>query len=236
MLMNLVADVLFLVGVMLFCWAGMIALQRLPVFPLRTLDVKGPLQHVSRSQLEDTAVKALGGNFFTVDIHSAQRAFQEVPWIRSVEVRRRWPDTIELRLEEHQVSARWTPLGGEERLVNSFGEVFEAHSDATLPSFAGPEGSAAQVLARFQEINQRLGPLDKQVVALQLSPREAWRMRLSDGVALDLGRDHQGEALGSRLDRFIESYPKLRERMQTALTTVDMRYPSGFVIRADSRS
>lgn len=232
-LMNLVADVLYLGGSVLLFWGALLALQRLPVFPLRQLVVTAAPRHVSRAQIEQAASTALGGNFFTIDLETAHSAFGNLPWVRKAELRRRWPDTIELRIEEHEAAARWTPLDGESRLVNRQGEVFVASSDELLPNFNGPDIAAPRMLARFDEFNGRLQTIGKHLVAMQLSSRDAWRVRLNDGLIIDLGRDQQNDSLNQRLARFIDGYTKLRQRLQLAFNSVDMRYPNGFVVRTE---
>ncbi|OHC70715.1 MAG: hypothetical protein A3H93_05040 [Rhodocyclales bacterium RIFCSPLOWO2_02_FULL_63_24] len=235
MLINLLADLLLLAGGVLLAWAGAMALQRLPVFPLKQLVVVTPLDQVSRAQIEHTARSALSGNFFTVNLEAAQAAFERMPWVRSASLRRLWPDGVELALEEHRAAARWTPQEGEARLVNSRGEVFLASSREALPAFAGPEGSAPRVLARYQEFNDGLAAIGRKPVAIHLSAREAWQLKLDDGVVLELGRDQPKHPLADRLRRFTTHYATVsssaKNRLQT-IGVVDMRYPNGFALRA----
>ena len=230
-LVNLMADMLLVGGGFLLLWAAVAAVQRLPAFPLRQLIVTTPLDKVSPLQLEHTARTALTGNFFTVDLAAVKGAFERLPWVRNADVRRRWPDAIELSLEEHQAAARWTPKDGEVRLVNTHGEVFLAGAVTGLPGFSGPEGSASRILTRFAEFNDSLAPISRHLVSIQLSSREAWRLRLDDGVLLELGRDQPKHPLAERLTRFTETYPVARERMQAAIGVVDMRYPNGFALK-----
>lgn len=230
-LLNLLADLLLLGGGVLLAWAAANAVQRLPVFPLRQLVVVAPLDQVSRSQLEHAVRTSVTGNFFTVDLASARDAFERLPWVRRAYVRRTWPDTLELSIEEHRAVARWTPLDGESRLVNDHGEVFLAASSEPLPAFAGPEGSADRVLERYAEFTAGLRSLDRRPVAVTLSPREAWQLRLDDGVILELGRDQPKHPLAERIERFVATYNHARGRFQTALGVIDMRYPNGFALR-----
>lgn len=230
-LLNLLSDVLLLGGLLLLAWAAMTALQRLPVFPLRQLVVTSPVTQVSRAQVEHAARTALAGNFFTVDLGAVRDAFERMPWVRRADVRRRWPDTIELNVEEHRAAAKWTPLEGEPRLVNSHGEVFTATTSAHLPAFAGPEGSSERVLERYADFREGLRPLGRYPVAVSLSPREAWQLKLDDGVILELGRDQPKHPLNERIDRFVSTYNAARGRFHTALGVIDMRYPNGFALR-----
>ena len=235
MLINLLADLLLLAGGALLAWAGAMALQRLPVFPLKQLVVVTAPDQVSRAQIEHTARGALSGNFFTVNLDAAQAAFERMPWVRSASLRRLWPDGIELTLEEHRAIARWTPQDGEARLVNTRGEVFLASTPELLPAFAGPEGSASRVMARYTEFSESLMAIDRRPTAIRLSAREAWQLKLDDGVVLELGRDQPKHPLAERLSRFTTHYAAVssaaKNRLQT-IGVVDMRYPNGFVLRA----
>jgi cell division protein FtsQ len=235
MLINLLADLLLLAGGMLLAWSGAMALQRLPVFPLKQLVVTTSLDQVSRAQIEYTARNALSGNFFTVNLETAQTAFERMPWVRSASLRRHWPDGIELDLEEHRAAARWTSQEGEPRLVSTRGEVFMASTSEPLPAFAGPEGSAPRVLDRYRQFSDGLAVIGRKPVAIHLSARDAWQLKLDDGVVLELGRDQPKHPLTERLNRFTTHYIAVsnsaKNRLQT-IGVVDMRYPNGFALRA----
>jgi cell division protein FtsQ len=188
---------------------------------------------VSRGQVEHVAKTALTGNFFTVDLDSVRNAFERLPWVRRAEVRRVWPDGLELALEEHVAVARWQHAEGEPTLVNSHGEVFVAlaPANARLPSFTGPDGSSARMLARYREVEKALSPLGRKTASMVLSSREAWEVRLDDGIVVALGRDQAKLGSVDRLARLTDHYPAVRERLRGAGGVIDMRYPNGFALR-----
>lgn len=237
-LMDLVADLLILCGCAALAWAAALSLQRLPFFPLRQVIVVNPVDQVSRSQIEHTARTALLGNFFTVNLEGVRTAFEKLPWVRKASVRRRWPDSLELSLEEHVAAARWQRSEGEALLVNTYGELFAGApgAEAGLPSFAGPEGSAALVLARYREFQPALTPLRRHPVAVMLTARQAWQLKLDDGVVVELGRDQSKNELADRIARFTAYYPAARQRIGNVAAVVDMRYPNGFALRPGRKS
>jgi cell division protein FtsQ len=103
-----------------------------------------------------------------------------------------------------------------------------------LPQFAGPEGSAAQVLERFRAFGDALAEAGRKPVAIHLSAREAWQVRLDDGVVLELGREQAKHPLAERLDRFTRHYAAANNATRDRLSgigVVDMRYPNGFALR-----
>lgn len=237
-LMDLVSDLFYVFGGIVLAWSAVQAMQKLPIFPLRQLVVATPLDQVSRGQIEHTARTALAGNFFTVNLDHVRAAFEKLPWVRRAELRRRWPDGLELSLEEHVAAARWQRSEGEQQLVDTHGELFAAAppAEARLPSFAGPEGAAAEVLARYQEFSQALAPLGRHPVTLVLTPRQAWQLKLDDGFVVELGRDQAKHPLADRLARFVTFYPAARKKFGNVVGVADMRYPNGFALRAARKS
>jgi cell division protein FtsQ len=222
-LLNGIATGLYSVaGVML---AVVVALYvvRLPIFPIRTLEVNGQIMHTTRDQVERIATHELEGNFFTLDLEQARRTFQKLPWVRSATVRRQWPDRLMVEIEEQVAVARWRDTA----LINAYGEVFEAASDASLPVLSGPDGSATDVYQQYRAFVQALAPVGKQVQTVALSDRGAWRVTLHDGAVLELGREQMDE----RLQRFVVAYPRTLAQMPAMRLRIDLRYPNGFTIR-----
>lgn len=232
-LLNFTADLLMLFAVLSLAYAAVLVAKRLPVFPLRQVVVLGKLNQVTRTQVEYAARTALNGNFFTVDLNTVRATFEKLPWVRRADVRRRWPDSIELTLEEQVATARWKQADGEYRLVNTYGEVFVAATEEKLPVFAGPEGMAGPMLARHQAFAETLKPIGRRLVEMSLSQRQAWQVRLDDGLVIDLGREESKHPVAERMDRFVTSYREVREKLHLQPTLIDMRYPNGFALRQD---
>lgn len=230
--LNLLADLLTLIAAVALGWALVLWFVSRPIFPLRELIVLNNPGQVTEEQLEYAARLAVQGNFFMVDLDQVRATFEKLPWVRKAEVRRRWPDAIELRLEEHEAVAYWTVSeSGDVRLVNRQGEVFVAASNADMPHFDGPQGSAAGLLARYAQFSELLAPLGVRPVALRVSAREAWKLQLDNGMTLVLGRDQDKSALLERLQRFIALWPQVRESIHNIdIKVADLRYPGGFAL------
>lgn len=231
-LLNLIADALLVLGTAGLAYAAVMLALRLPVFPLREMTVLAPLQQVTEEQLEYAARSSLTGNFFTVDLDQVRASFEKLPWVRHAEVRRRWPSALELEIEEHRAAAYWRQgESGDTRLVNEHGEVFAAASDATLPVLSGPEGSSALVLWRYQEFTGQLKALGQRPVAVSLSARQAWQLKLDDGLVIELGRDRPRAPVTERLARFVAVYGEAQARIGRPTLVADLRYPNGFALK-----
>lgn len=218
------ANLLYAVAAALTLYGAVHYLIHLPIFPLRDIQVTGDVAHVTHEQVEAVVTRELRGNFFTVDLAQARAAFEKLPWVRKVNVRRQWPDRLEFAVEEHRPLARW----GSTALVSAQGEVFEAAINTTLPVLHGPEGTAPEVVSRFQGFQLALEPVGKHIVHMTLSARRAWVLKLDDGMVLELGRDN----LDSRLAGFVAAYERTVARLPQPSTYIDLRYTNGFAVRS----
>lgn len=226
-LLNMTAGALTGVAALLFLFAALQLLLSTPLFPLRELAIRGTFENMSRAELHNAGLERIGGNFFSVRLRDVRSAFEGLPWVRRADVRRVWPDRLEVTLEEHRPLARW----GEDAMVNTFGERFTARSDAMLPLLAGPAGTERVVTDRYRQFSQLVAPLGAQIRQLVLTPRYAWQLQLSSGLEIVLGRDAQRDAVEARLARFVESYPQTLAKIKRSHEHVDLRYPNGFALR-----
>ena len=217
------ANLLYALAAILLIYALLFLVIHLPVFPLRHVEVQGGLKHVTYQQVSYIVTREFKGNFFTLNLTQVSQAFQKLPWVRSASLRRQWPDKLEVTLEEHVALARWAPGG----LVNTRGEVFQAASSETLPVFAGPEGSAAEMAGQYEVFRNTLAALKLEPVQLNLNERRAWEMKLNNGLVVALGRDQ----VASRLAKFVRNYASTVGSMQQQVAYVDLRYPNGFAVR-----
>lgn len=228
-LMIALADLLLAAAAATLLVAGVLWAARLPLFPLSEVVVAEAPSHVQRAEVERALGGLVRGNFFSLDVERVRLALEKLPWVRRADVRRQWPGRVVVRLEEHRAVAHWGD--GAVQLVNSFGEVFHARSEAKLPRLAGPQGSAAEVLKRYKEFSGMFAAVGRRPTEVALSARLAWQVRLDDGMFVELGREQPKTSIGARLARFIEAYPQVVVARATRPTAADLRYPNGFALR-----
>ena len=222
-LLNWVANLLFAVSMVAMLYAAIFAVVHLPIFPLREVVVEGELSHVSREQVKLIVAKHLKGNFFTLDLIKTRNAFEKLPWARSVSLRRRWPDKLEVVIEEHQELARWGSIA----LVNTHGELFHAASNSDLPVFFGPGDGVIEVASQYLEVSKALKTADLKIASLALTPRRAWQVTTTSGMVIELGRVE----MQARLDKFVSVYRHTIAGLNVKVTYADLRYPNGFAVR-----
>jgi cell division protein FtsQ len=233
-LMNLVSGAVFVGVALALLAAGVGRLARAPLFEIAVIQVQGDLTRNSVPTIRANALPALAGNFFAIDLGQAQRAFEQVPWVRRAVVRRVWPNRLVVELEEHQAAALWDGGAGTERLVNTHGELFEANlgdvEDEELPRFAGPDGSSARMLALWQRLRPAFAERGFAIASFTLSGRGSWRAELDDGAVVVLGRGDDDE-LVARAERFLRTLAQVRGRWDAELEYADLRHADGYALR-----
>lgn len=231
LLMTAVADLLLAAAAAALLVAATVWVARLPTFTLTQVVVTHELAEVRRADVERAVSGLLRGNFFSVNVDALRQSLEKIAWVRRAEVRRRWPSTLEISIEEHRPVAIWGEATGQ--LVNAQGEVFSAVMAAPqpLPQLHGPLALAPEMLGYYREAVELLHQVGRQPRALTVSPRLAVQLRLDDGMVVELGRQQPKVPISMRLRRFVDYYPSVLTVARARPTVVDMRYPNGFALR-----
>ena len=224
----------------LVAWLLAIALVALPVvavlngwigsdqWPLTRLRVTGEFVQVDEGRLRETVLPYAQRGFFAVQLEDAQAAVARLPWVETAEVRKRWPDVLEVRVVEHRPFARW----GDDRLLSEHGRLFASRGIVVpkgLPQFGGPDARVTDVVALYNESRALFTPIGMDVRAVELDPRGSWTITVDNGRAdthteVVVGRSEAR----ARLGRFVRLMPQLLAQQTRQLARADLRYTNGF--------
>jgi cell division protein FtsQ len=83
------------------------------------------------------------------------------------------------------------------------------------------------VFETWQQFNNELLPLGLEIELIQLDPRGAWFLELTNSTEVQIGRE---DAL-MRLQRLVKSWTALMNGKDMAPEIVDLRYTNGFAVR-----
>ncbi|HVJ61029.1 MAG TPA: cell division protein FtsQ/DivIB, partial [Burkholderiaceae bacterium] len=167
----------------------------------------------------------LGKGFFAIDLAEVRTAVAALPWVERVEVRKRWPDVLDITVAEHRAFARW----GDDRLLSDHGELFRAPGGDDLqglPELHGPDERIADVVAFHADALRTLGGTGLQVQGARLSARGSWSIVLGDGARVMVGRSPQPK---ERLERLVRVLPQLLTERRP-FERIDLRYTNGFAV------
>ena len=228
-LLRKVANALIVFSVLAVVYGMVYYVTHLPdLFPVRSVRLSAPPQRVSAADLLQVTRSEARGNLITVDIKRLRQTLEKLPWARSVSVRREFPQSLAVQIEEHQALARWNNSA----LVNQHGEIFFAESEQALPGFIGQSGTSAEIAQHYAQFNQQISAIGLSVRQVALSPQHAWQLRLSNGTVLELGRENMQQ----RLARFVAVYPYNPAAQAGSVRYVDLRYRNGFAVGGKVKS
>lgn len=206
------------------------------VFSLQGITVQGDVAHTNVPTVRAHVVSRVAGSFFSVDLARTRAAFESMPWVRRAVVHRDFPDQLRVQLQEHQVAAFWGEAS-EPRLLNTFGEVFDANVGEVevddLPRLNGPLGQSASVLATYRALGPQFSAMDLAIESLELTSQGSWRLVLTGGAVIEAGRGDL-DAVQARSQYFLKTLTRVLARYQrpvSALESADLRHENGYAIR-----
>jgi cell division protein FtsQ len=235
-LMHVAASAMFAGVFVAVVWGALWTVVRLPMFGLQGITVVGEVEHNNAVTLRANVVGHLHGNFFTIDLGQVKRVFESVPWVRKATVEREFPNRLRVIVQEHHPVAYW----GDEsdaRLVNSFGEVFDANlgelEEERMPHLSGPDSQSQQVLAMYQALAPKFKELTLGVDSLVLTDRGSWRAKVGHGAVIELGRGDVSDVLGrvQRLSTTLRQVTEKLGRKINAVESADLRHENGYALR-----
>lgn len=205
--------------------------QRAPVQQLSRVDaledvrVKGPFRAVTEREVENILLPFLRHGFFSLDIDGMRRALLDNPWIVSASVSRRWPNGVEVVVEEAQPLAIW----GSDRLLIASGELLPRPvqmEDLRLPELAGDADLVERIMAQYQALAGLLTTKDMEVRRLSFDDLAGWQLELVNGIQLQLGHDE----LLARVDRFLSLTRGVLAPHLQKVAGVDARYNNAVAV------
>lgn len=199
-------------------------------WPVTRLTVQAPFHEVTGAQLRAAVVPQLGKGFFALDLDKVQQAVAAIPWVQSVEARKRWPDTLLLRITEREPFAHWN----DHQLISRRGQVFDGGQAAVpdgLPRLAGPDEQMSEVVGFYVSLQRAFASSGLKINGVRLSPRGSWTVQTVTGARIEIGSQDMAR---ERLHRFLGVYPQLLNQHPEGFAYADLRYTNGFAVRWES--
>ena len=199
--------------------------------PIRSVKVEGDFNYLSTATLQALVVEKVDGGFFTVKVGEIRNAVLSAPWVKEVTVRKLWPDTLYLKIQEQSAVTRWGDTG----FLNQKGELFEPE-DISRPQglirLNGPNGTHKKVFEKYKKLMGLLSPYNRSVAWVDLNDRRGWSFGIKNGPSIVIGNKEVDE----RLWKYVSSVEALIGDEIERVAQVDLRYSNGFTIRQHAQS
>lgn len=214
-----------LAAVLLLMACAYLALQTLRSQPVERIVVLGKLEHLRESAVREALNGKLDGGLAFLDLTALRSELEALPWVYGAQLRRRFPDTLEVRVVEQLPIARWGEdgfLNHEARII----EVVDARRWEDLPRLRGPVGSEARLMNHYLRLLERLEPVKLTPVALSEDSFGQLRATLHGGVVLEFG----GRDFSLRLQRFVQLWNRELSVAGRSPARIDLRYEKGAAV------
>ena len=197
---------------------------------VKKIQIEGELSASERTAVTAAIADALratgAAGLHSLSLSQVQDAVSELSWADRVSARRRWPDTLVIRLLRHSVVARWGGGG----FVATNGEVIalaDELANPNLPLLSTQRASSARAMEVFSSLNSAFDRAGLRLAQLQESQLGEWTAVLGNGIEVVLGRDD----LVARVQRFLVVYEQALTVSPQKVAAVDARYHNGLAVR-----
>ena len=194
--------------------------------PIKTIEVVTQLEKVSKDEIRKIAGQFVHQGFFTAQLGEFENQINKIPWVYKVNVKRQWPYTLKITIEEQQPFFRW----GNKQLLNRYAIAFNdenADSYVNLPMLHGTSGREQYLATIYAQYDKRFRQLGMKIVAIVEDARYDKEITLDNGIIINLGKDHVDE----QLERCLQSFPIFNAEDRTKIVSIDLRHSNGFAVR-----
>ncbi len=192
--------------------------------PIRYINVEGVVNQVAPSALNAVLNTVVEHSMFA-NLQPLQQRLLTLPWIKTVVVKRAWPNTLVVHLTEMQPVARFN----QGLVLTRDGLIFSPPSLThvmALPLLLGPPDKALFLWQSYCVMSDLLNPVGLKIWRLSLSPRFSYEVMLNNGLVLMLGATNVTE----RLQLFLKIYAQQLAPKIDQIAYIDLRYPSSLAI------
>lgn len=192
-------------------------------WPVTAIDISGRLSVWQPAELAQQLAWVNQESFFSLDVEKVHRQLQKLPLVLQVNVRKRWPGTLEVKLYEDVAVAVWNKNG----LLSAsgmLGAIPPGFDVSMLTHMEGEASQAEQAVRYFRRIQQVLAGRSVRVTHLRVAATGSVQAQLNNGWQVDFGRQYFEERV-LRLEALLARLP------HDQVVAVDLRYGKGAAIR-----
>ncbi len=216
-------------------------------FPFKKVELVNQLENQESSELQRIAAEALNGGFFSLDVDAFRAELvKQLPWVKSVSVRKLWPDKLAIEIIEYKPVVRWQSVDSHssmqaKQLLSREGVIFKPHLTAAqivkfeqMVLFFGPKMNAGKILEKCYVISKKLTSLGLGIQHCGMNNRRTWKLNLTGfkknraiTIEIKLGKNNVIQSL----ERFVQVFSGKLEPYLDSIESVDLRYSNGFSVK-----
>lgn len=167
-----------------------------PLLSIRTVDVEGVV-YSDPERVGEVVASLRGDAILTADLHGAERALEEIAWVREARVSMHLPRRVSIQIDERDPIAFYRAVDGFNRVIDIDGRVLDVIEgdpvdfppiQGTGPNLSDGDFVSQPFLGAAQLINALPRDLRLRLVSMAVTPDGEVSFLLSDDVTVLFGR------------------------------------------------
>ena len=249
--------VVVILGLLSGSWLFVLWLNKPGNFPIKKVALVTQLENQKSQELQGATINALSGGFFSLNVDQLRvQLLEQLPWIKSVSVRKIWPDKLLVDIVEHKPIARW--LSVEEgdnlsfaaqllssQLLSQDGIIFnpllnakQEKKFAQMILLTGSASNAEKILTQCVQFSKKLQAVDLALTQCGMNKRRSWQLKVflksvstqelfNNDIEIKLGKEN----VVQHFERFVQVFSGQLKNYIMSIIMVDLRYSNGFAVK-----
>ena len=184
------------------------------------------MKRISIDDLRGISSKIYDEGFLQINLSDIKEEIEQVNWVKSVSLERRWPDQINITIEEEDIVGWWN----KDSIINSKGNLFLLDQQS-LPSglieFNGPNGQQEMVFEKYLLFAEELTARGILIEKVTLDFKGSWSVTIRPNITLRFGKENISE----RFDRFLMIWDESLLDNLAVIEYIDLRYAEGISVK-----
>ncbi len=197
--------------------------QMMDQWLIERIEVKGNLVVWSPDDIKNQVSWVLGDGFYSADLNLVYDSILNMPLIHNVQVRKRWPDRIEINVSEDIPMAVWNGS----QIIGINGDLMSIPEHFNVDKLAAIDGNNEYLdesIKSFRLVQQVMGGSNIKIQRLDISDTGSMSLHLSNEWDVFIGSAHL-EKRALRLKKLLTGLPA------DEVSAVDLRYGKGAAIQ-----
>lgn len=202
----------------------------LATWNVKTVRLAGELTLAEGQEVQEAVAGTLAQAGFN-GAGDVARAVQGLGWVRDVQVRRLWPDMLDVRVSRQTLAARWGDVGLS--YLTTGGNVVSVPPDEgdpvlrDLPVLKASHATSAEAMRLYTLLDGIARTGDLRLDRLEQNAGGKWIATVAGSVEVVLG----SAELGERFRRFLVVHERVLGHGIADVERVDARYEAGVAVR-----
>ena len=191
------------------------------IYPIEEVEITSTTPNYDIEKIKDIVASIQGKDLLSLDLNDIKRSIRSDDWIRDVEIKKSFPDTLEIIIIPQQPFAIYNS-----KIMTMDGSVIGAPSlPLDLPIIIDHTNDSLSSMNTMILTDKLLQKIDLDIKKVEIHDSlvkvfTSTNMLISDRVNYEVN-----------LNRLVISFQDLRKLFKREIKSIDMRYSNGFAIK-----